>query len=383
MRYRDWGQVRRVLAVRLDGVGDVVTLGPALRALKAALPRAEVTLLSSPEGSQAVPLLPWVDDLLAHRALWQDPPPDGEIDVGAQVDLIELIEGRRFDAALIFTRAGHSPHPAAYVCYLAGIRIRVGQSTEAAGGVLTHLVRPMGDRAHQVDRDLYLLEASGFPVAGRQLELRVPAPARTSAANLLDRGGLPPDEPFVVLAPGAGAASRRYPADRYAEVCGLLGERTQLPVVLVGTPREVALAARIARAAPHARVVSITGQTSVPELAAVIERAALLVGNHASPMQLADALRRPQVVLYAGTEPEACARPRGSPARLLRAPTRCSPCRLQTCTVGLACLDVTPQAVVDEALTLLEAAAGGEAPATGGTPTAALPDHRPPAGRTA
>jgi ADP-heptose:LPS heptosyltransferase len=383
MLYKDWQRLRRILAIRLDGVSGVVMLGPALRALKEALPRAEVTLLSSPEGSQAVPLLPWVDDLLVHRAVWQDVSPDKAIDVGAQVDLIELIENRRFDAALVFTGFPRSPYPAAYVCYLAGVKVRVGQSKETGGGLLTQRVRPLHDSVHQVDRNLYLLEASGLPVAGRQLELRVPGPARTSAASLLGRRHLPEGEPFVVLAPGGGTGSQRDAARRDvvrrdAEVCTLLAARTQLPVVLVGAPREVALAEGIVDRTPDAPVVSIVGQTSVPELAAVIERAALVLCNHAGPVQIADALRRPLVVLSAGTEPEARWRPRGAPARLLRKPPRCAPCHVATCTVGQTCLAIPPAAVVDEALKLLEAPDQGGAPA-GGMLAPAAADPRPSA----
>src|SRR4051812_11284331 len=62
---------RRVLAVRLDNMGDVVLAGPALRAIKAAAPAARLTLLASPAGAQAAALLPWVDEVIVHRASWQ------------------------------------------------------------------------------------------------------------------------------------------------------------------------------------------------------------------------------------------------------------------------------------------------------------------------
>ena len=62
-----WQSVRRVLAVRLDNIGDVVMLGPALRTVRQALPNVHLTLMSSPAGSQVAPLLPWVDEVLVHR----------------------------------------------------------------------------------------------------------------------------------------------------------------------------------------------------------------------------------------------------------------------------------------------------------------------------
>ena len=60
------------LAVRLDNIGDIVMLGPALRAMRQALPHAHITLMASPAGSQVAPLLPWVDEVLTERGVWQD-----------------------------------------------------------------------------------------------------------------------------------------------------------------------------------------------------------------------------------------------------------------------------------------------------------------------
>jgi ADP-heptose:LPS heptosyltransferase len=362
VRYSDWDHVRRVLAVRLDGVGAVVTLGPALRVLKGALPRAQLTLLASPSGSQVVPLLPWVDDLLVHDPVWNeraDGAQPAPIDVGAQVDLIELVEGRRFDVAVVFTSRDRSPWPAAYVCYLAGVPLRIGQSAERGGGLLTHWVRPLPGDAHPVDRDLYLLESAGLPVAGRQLQLRVPEAARHRAAGLLARLKPAWEEPFAVLAPAAGGP---YPAAAYAHVCRELVDRAGLPVVVVGGGADAWLADRVLAVGAGPQVASLAGQTSVPELAAVIERAELVVTASAATMHVADALRRPMVVLAAAREPLARWRPRATPARLLR---------LGTAT------DPPPAVVAGEAVTVLAAPARRQAPDRSGRLAVAPPE--PPA----
>jgi len=65
----DWLSARHLLAVRLDNSGDVVMLGPALRAMKETLPHVRLTLLASPAGAMAAPLLPWVDEVIAWRTL--------------------------------------------------------------------------------------------------------------------------------------------------------------------------------------------------------------------------------------------------------------------------------------------------------------------------
>src|SRR5215218_5683888 len=140
-----WENVRRVLAVRLDNIGDVVMLGPALRTLHECLPGARITLMASPAGSQVAPLLPWVDDVITERVIWQDASNAMPLDPAREAALVETIRARAFDAAVIFTSFSQSPYPPAYACYLAGVPIRIGQSKEFGGSLLTQWVRALPD----------------------------------------------------------------------------------------------------------------------------------------------------------------------------------------------------------------------------------------------
>ena len=349
----------RILAVRLDNIGDVIMLGPALAAVRATLPRASITLLATPGGSQAAPLLPWIDDVMVHRVLWQDISGTWPLDPARELALVNEIASRQFDAALIFTSFTQSPHPPAYVCYLAGIPHRIAQSREFGGGVLTQWVRPLSDDAHQVERNLHLLRSAGFAVPEANLEIRIPVAAQAAADRLLAESGIAPGEPFVALAPGASAAARRYDPERYGMVAAALGGRPHpvtgapMTVVMLGSEREIATLGGMA--AGGAGVVSLAGRTSVPELAGIINRAALTLANNSAPLHLADALRRPMLIMYSGTEWESQWQPRVAPATLLRRPTACSPCFAFQCPYRMECLDFQPSEVVAAAVELLRA----------------------------
>jgi ADP-heptose:LPS heptosyltransferase len=219
-------------------------------------------------------------------------------------------------------------------------------------------VRPLPDDTHQVDRNLHLLASAGFELAGAHLQLAVPAHAQARADALLASAGLSAGLPFVALAPGASAAARRYDPSRFAAVAGQLARCNHpitgqpLAVVLVGSEREVELLAPMLSQAPG-RLVSLAGQTTVPELAGVLKRAALVLANNSGPLHMADALRRPMVIMYSGTEWESQWKPRSAPAVLLRRETPCSPCFAFRCSYNMECLDFEPQEVVAEALSLL------------------------------
>jgi ADP-heptose:LPS heptosyltransferase len=342
--------LRNVLAIRLDNIGDVLMLGPSLRAMRAAMPAARITLMTSRAGAQATPLLPWIDNVLVHRAAWQQLGEAGAPDVEEQLLLAEALAEHDFDAAFIFTSFGQSPYPAAHVAYLAGIPVRVGQSAEWGGQMLTHLVRPLPDDAHQVDRNLHLLESVGIDSSDRTLEMAVPLSARRDATRLLEEAGIGPGGYFVV-APGASCAARRWPLPRFAQAASLLRERTGLPVVVAGSAKETADAEQLARAA--GRGLSVAGRTSIASLAGVIRGASLLVCNDSAPMHLAEAAGTPMVVTFSGTELRSQFAPRTAPAIVLGRMTPCTPCHRFECDRHLRCLDITADEVARAGAALL------------------------------
>lgn len=341
-----WLQARNLLAVRLDNMGDVVMLGPALRAVKETSPAAKITLLASPGGASIAPLLPEVDATIAFRSVWQDVGNRIPFDPARERRLIASLARRRFDAALVFTSFSQTPHTPGYVCYLAGIPLRAGESKEFGGSTFTDELRGAPDELHQVERNLRLVERLGFHAQDRRLALAIPDTDRAAAHSLLAARGLGPSEPFILVHPGASAQARRYPAERYGEVVRLLtlqGWR----VLVTGVEREAALLQTVLEQAPEA--IGLLGATTPGAYAALIERAALVICNDTLPMHLADAVRTPAVVLYSGTEYEEQWRPRDTRARLLRRPTPCSPCYRFECPIGLPCLDIPPSEVVSAA----------------------------------
>ena len=348
---KPWAEARRLLVMRLDNIGDVVMTAPVLRALKENLPEASITLMASPGGSKATTLLPWVDEVLTWRVLWQDL---GSLpfDPAREWELVDTLRAGSYDAAVILTSFKQTPHAAAYACYLAGIPLRLGESKEWGGGVLTHEAPPSPEELHQVERNLHLIEAVGFHITDRSLSIRVPHQARESTAGLLEARGVPANTPYLLLNPWASAQARTYPVDRFARAAHGLSIETGWPVVVTGTEADRERGGGLLTILGN-RGVDLVGATSLPELAALVEGARLVLTNNTSTMHLLDALRTPGVVLFSGTELEEQWRPRHTPHRLLRRETWCSPCYAFTCPYNLECLDIPPEEVAEAGLSLL------------------------------
>lgn len=348
-----WKDIRRVLSVRLDNVGDVVMLGPALRAVHENIPGCRITLMASPGGSQAAALLPWVDDVISWPALWQELNNRFGVDPARELALVDLLRKKNFDAAIIFTSFSQSPYPPAYVCYLAGIPVRIGHSREFGGGVLSHWYQPPPKGGHQAERNLFLLESAGFTVSDRNLAISVPERARTSAAAILRAHGIEAGKSYIYFAPGASAETRRYDPFRSAQLARSLAEETGYPVLIAGSKRETAFLAPVLEECDGELVISLAGRTDLAEAAAIISEACLVVTMNSASLHIADAFQRPIVILYSGTEYLTEWEPRQSPAVLLNREVDCAPCRRFQCPYHKECLDFSPAEVFRAVVGLL------------------------------
>lgn len=351
-----WQAARRVLAVRLDNLGDVLLTSPALRAISESLPGAEVTLLTSPVGAQVGRLHPDLAGVILAEAPWVDPWQRLAHDSARERHLNETLREGGFDAAIIFTSFRQSPLPAAYLCYLADIPLRLGATTDGAGSLLTTRHRPPAHLCHEVEAALDLVGAVGLTTADDRLALALPPSAHTAARDWLmdmaDTRG-----PLIVIHPGCTMPARTYPWDGYAAIADKLVAELGATIVLTGDASERELLERIAEhLAPATRRATgvCAGILPFPAFCALIAAADLTVTNNTGPMHIAAAVQTPVVALFALTNPPEQWRPWRAPHRLLYHDVPCRICYSRVCPYGHECLRlVTPAIVVAAATDLL------------------------------
>src|SRR5579885_3547941 len=197
-----WSRAGRILAIRLDNLGDVLVTTPALHAIKQSLPQATLTLLASPVGAQVARLNPDLDEVIVYQAPWMDPWQKLPQDSRREQQMIETLRARRFDAAIIFTSFRQSALPAAYLCYLADIPLRAAASIDGPGSLLTTRHKHSERMMHEVERGLDLVGALGMSTEERDLVLRVPGEARAQMRERLALMGVARNRPLVVVHPG-------------------------------------------------------------------------------------------------------------------------------------------------------------------------------------
>src|SRR5437763_2833035 len=379
-----WQAARKILCVRLDSLGDVLMCTPAMRALRESLPGSTLTLLGSKSGAAALPFIPELDDAIVYQAPWMKASrPHACRDDAA---LIARLAARRFDAAVIFTTYTQSALPAALLCQLAGIPLRLAHCRENPYGLLSDWIEdpePKMMVRHEVQRQLDLVKRVGCRTASLGLSFAVHSADLAAAQAQLQRAGVNPGQRWLLLHPGASAAARRYPAALWAQAIRLLDAAFGLPMVLTGSGAEAALVEEI-RASCGVATHSFAGQLDLGQLGALMRLASVVVANNTGPAHVAAAVGTPVVDLYALTNPQHT--PWKVRSRVLFQDVACRFCFKSSCPEGHHdCLaGVRPERVVEAVRSLLPAdAPRADEPQDEGSQDEGAQDVAAPAGEPA
>lgn len=300
-----WSECRRVLCVRADNMGDVIMSGPAIRALKETF-GWHITLLTSSAGAPICDFVPEIDDVIVNDVPWvKTEVPANPENVS---NLIDELQRRSFDGAIMFTVYSQSALPAALICLQAAIPRRLAYCRENPYGLLTDWVpdiEPYEIIRHQVERDLFLVKHIDAITKDDRLKLRYP-PTRIIS------------EPYIVAHIGVSEKKREYPKDAWISLIKRLRDETHMTVVLTGSKKERAAATEIRDSIDDLSVICLAGELDLSVFIATIYRASLVVSVNTATAHIAAAAQVPLVVLYAATNPQHT--PWKSPSKVLYFP---------------------------------------------------------------
>jgi heptosyltransferase-1 len=317
----------RILIVKLSSLGDVIHSLPVAGALRRRFPGAEISWLVGPASAGVVGICSHV-----HRILVWNP------DLRPWSHLIADLRALRPQVSLDMQglfRTG-------VLARLSGARWRIGFRSPQEGAFPLCNLRVVAPRTDIHAVDAYLGFARYLSADGAEADfgIRVPAAAREYAAQVMGRR-----EPrrVVALMPGTRWQSKKWPAQSFAALAGLL-RGIGVGCIVLGGREDRADGSTIAAAAADA-VLDLTGRTSLVESAALMTRCALIVANDSGPMHLGAALRVPVIALFGPTDPIRTG-PYGRGHVVIEAPVPCARCRRRRCRGG--CMErISPARVLE------------------------------------
>jgi len=313
---------------------------PSIRALRKAMPGANISLLVKPWVSPLFEHNPDIDEIILYG--------DECNRIFGKLKLSWKLHKKKFCAAILLQNA----FDAAFITFLAGIKERIGYRRDGRGFLLTQGVPlPKNDaEIHHVLYYLNLLQQIGINADYSVPYLYLPLAERLHARKMLHHMR----HPLLGINPGAtyGSAKRWIP-ERFAEIADWFLKDTGGSVIIFGSTNEQDIAHDIElhlkkhnkdisalnppfrNEEQEMRFLNIAGETSLRELIAFISECDAFVTNDSGPMHIAYALRTPLVALFGSTDPLLTGPPLDSAGKatvVLTPDISCSPCFERTCS---------------------------------------------------
>ncbi len=341
-------------------IGDAVMALPALEALRARYPAAEIVVVTKPWVSELYQQHNSVSRLVLYDAAGEHK------GVRGFAHLVKKLKSEHFDGAILFQNSFH----AAWMAWRASIPVRVGYARHGRRRLLSHPigVPPVAAYGHHANYYLQLLFRAGLiarpelpgdhseddkePVEA--IRLAIDSTEAAWARRQLDSLGLPAMRLLVGLAPGAAyGPAKRWPAHHFADLADRLVEGLGADILIFGSAGEKPLAEEIAAEMEHPPTI-LTGETTLRQLMAMMAQCRLVVSNDSGSMHVAAGLGVPLVAIFGSTD-ERRTGPISTRARVIKEPVPCSPCGLRECPIDFRCMNnVTVDNVYRVALELVK-----------------------------
>jgi ADP-heptose:LPS heptosyltransferase len=284
-----------VAVLRANALGDFVMTLPALDAVRAAYPRAEIVLLGKPWHAEflrgrpgpvdRVEVLPPVPGLTAPEA-----GPDGR-DQAAARRFVQRMRAESLDLALQLHGGGRTSNP-----FVSALGARVTAGLKAPDAPPLHRWVPYLYYQSEVMRFLEVAGLVGAAPVRLEPVLEVTDGDLTEADQVLETAGTGPAADLVALHPGATDSRRRWPADRFSAVGDALAARAAT-VVVTGTAGEADLVAEVVRGMRHP-AIPLVDAVSIGGLLGLYRRCRVVVSNDTGPLHVAQAVGTRTVGIY-------------------------------------------------------------------------------------
>lgn len=317
----------RILLIRPDHLGDVLLTSPAIHALKQAQPHLELHALVGPWSADVIANFPEIDLVLTLAFPGFTRTAKISLRSPYQLAVATAARLRRIGyGSAIIMRPDH--WWGALVAHLAGIPTRIGYDLPDVAPYLTEAI--MHTHEHAVIQNVRLLKKWVATPKPEDLtnNFAVHDTDKAYINGYLSGWGISKDKPVICIHPGTGTAVKHWLEEGWAKVADILTEQLEAQVIFTGSASELPLVQRIVGYMKQQPII-MAGDTRVNQLAALFQRAKVVLGPDSGPLHLAAAVHTPTVALFGPADPVEFG-PWGSPQKhiVLTSDIGCRPCRV-------------------------------------------------------
>lgn len=273
---------KRILLVRTDRIGDLISVTPAIEVLRKNFPKAYIAVLVSRYASAVLKDTPGVDEIIIKKGFFET---------------LREVRAKKFDTAVVFFLDFY----AGLLTFLARIPVRVGPVSKIWALFLNRRIKQNRSSVerHEVDFNLDLLKPLFVFFYPAVPKIYVPKKQENKAKKYLrEKLGILPSEPFIIVHPGSKGSAKNWPAAHYALFLQNAARKfPKYKFLLTGGPEEKKLIKNMAVAAGP-RVSVLKENIPLEDFIAVINECKLFVSNSTGPLHIAVALGKKTLSFY-------------------------------------------------------------------------------------
>jgi lipopolysaccharide heptosyltransferase II len=332
----------RFLVVSTTGIGDTLWGTPAIRALKETYPDSYLGVLTNQIGSELLQENPNIDEFFIFKR--------GGRGFVSLLRLLKVLRQRKFEIAFIFHASDRIIWPLVFfsgVCEIIGLN----RDNKGLNFILTKTVHSL-IRSHIIENRLAIVQQIGAHTEQRTLEIYLTDTERRKVKQFLRDRGIKGNSLLIGFHPGAKYVYRRWPAKNFVQLGAALTKKYNCKILVTGSREERSLINDIATQIDGA--ISIAGDLSIRESAALIQDMDLFITNDTGPMHIAFALETPTIALFSPSDIVQCGPCKAQGKyTIIKKPQICTPCVYKNCYSPLCMEQITAEEVIAEVESLL------------------------------
>ena len=321
----------KILIIKPSSFGDIIQADPALTALRALYPDAELSWLVFDVWADIIDLFPEVD----RKIIWKKKGGLPEF-----FSVIDRVKKEKFDLVIDLQGLMRT----ALIARFSGAAKILGvPGMKELSWLLVKEVNHKKRNMNAVHRSLEVISYLSGKTFEPKFNVRVDNVSEALASNILKKENISPSDEVVAIVPGARGKAKQWPCEYFQRLIDLLTAGPKnLRVIILGDKSTAGLYRGMG-------VADFCGKTTLKNLAAILKKCSAVIGLDTGPVHLAAAMDVPTVVLFGGSDVKETA-PVSKNAVIIKKDFKCSPCRgRMTCRDADCLRAISPEEVFEAA----------------------------------
>jgi len=297
-----------ILLVNITRLGDMLQATPTITGMKQENPDAKITVLVEKQFDEVCHFLPDIDEVVSIdlgmtvRSLAREE--EGIIDAYEYVDeFVNNLRGKNFDYCLNMSSSAYT----ALLLRTLGIKRRGGWASDEEGYriIESDWARLFATSVFHQNRQFNSLNlvdifrcSADVEKHPNKLQIKILPEALEYVDGLISQHGFTNTGPLISIQAGASQGKRQWAPENFIRLINYLTTKENARIVLTGSKKELDIINPILAGTDKKNVMLAVGRTSIPQLAALLNRSAVLVTGDTGPMHVSVAAGTPVISLF-------------------------------------------------------------------------------------